>query len=100
MLKTFYDLLISFCDKNLVTKKSVVLIYYITLIEIINNFKGRFKKAYYEKFHWAKILVMIKLRDLENVGNNSSLEVVKDSSSSNITKSESLSKVISSILVT
>ena len=46
MLKTFYNSSISFYNKNLITKKSVALIYHVTLIEITNNFKNRLKKTY------------------------------------------------------
>ena len=100
ILKILYNLSISFCDENLITKKSVALIYHITLIEIANNFKNRLKKTYQKKSHWIKILVIIKLRNSESVNNDSSLKVTDSNSSPNAAESELSSKVIDSTLMT
>ena len=70
VLEALYGSPIELCDGDVATETLEILVHHITLVEMVDDFKDRLRKAYQDEPHWAKILAMVKPKSDAKDGDN------------------------------
>ena len=86
VLKSFYDHFLKSMQRNLISK-TLLLYHHVTLIEMSNDFKRRFKQIYQNDKHWIKIFEMIQFKkriaiEIAEVKTSSTIEIAEIKTSS------------------